>query len=142
MTDTVGAHQDLHSEQGARHDEHPGRSTNPLVKVQDIAWLEFEKPDLVRSEAFAHAFGFATVLRTEDQLQLRGTDAAAPCLIVRKGTRSRFVGFAFTAPDELDVMRLADAMGAPTRVLPERSEERRVGKECEVPCRSRWSPYH
>ena len=21
-------------------------------------------------------------------------------------------------------------------------EERRVGKECEVPCRSRWSPYH
>ena len=25
---------------------------------------------------------------------------------------------------------------------PVRSEERRVGKECFVPCRSRWSPYH
>ena len=24
----------------------------------------------------------------------------------------------------------------------ERSEERRVGKECELKCRSRWSPYH
>ena len=24
----------------------------------------------------------------------------------------------------------------------ERSEERRVGKECIPPCRSRWSPYH
>ena len=23
-----------------------------------------------------------------------------------------------------------------------RSEERRVGKECPIPCRSRWSPYH
>ena len=23
-----------------------------------------------------------------------------------------------------------------------RSEERRVGKECIEPCRSRWSPYH
>ena len=23
-----------------------------------------------------------------------------------------------------------------------RSEERRVGKECKVQCRSRWSPYH
>src|SRR3546814_5936935 len=23
-----------------------------------------------------------------------------------------------------------------------RSEERRVGKECVRPCRSRWSPYH
>ena len=22
------------------------------------------------------------------------------------------------------------------------SEERRVGKECRMPCRSRWSPYH
>ena len=29
------------------------------------------------------------------------------------------------------------------RKLPsERSEERRVGKECSVTCRSRWSPYH
>ena len=25
---------------------------------------------------------------------------------------------------------------------PERSEERRVGKECSRLCRSRWSPYH
>ena len=24
----------------------------------------------------------------------------------------------------------------------ERSEERRVGKECAITCRSRWSPYH
>ena len=24
----------------------------------------------------------------------------------------------------------------------DRSEERRVGKECYSPCRSRWSPYH
>ena len=24
----------------------------------------------------------------------------------------------------------------------ERSEERRVGKECQSVCRSRWSPYH
>src|SRR3546814_2407410 len=30
------------------------------------------------------------------------------------------------------------------RVLfgPQRSEERRVGKECVSTCRSRWSPYH
>src|SRR6188768_2109053 len=26
--------------------------------------------------------------------------------------------------------------------LPKRSEERRVGKECQSTCRSRWSPYH
>ena len=28
------------------------------------------------------------------------------------------------------------------RLFPDRSEERRVGKECASMCRSRWSPYH
>ena len=27
-------------------------------------------------------------------------------------------------------------------LIVERSEERRVGKECRIGCRSRWSPYH
>src|SRR3546814_17372720 len=27
-------------------------------------------------------------------------------------------------------------------VITRRSEERRVGKECVITCRSRWSPYH
>ncbi len=119
MSDTVGAHQGLHSDRGARSGEHPGRSTNPVIKVHDIAWLEFEKPDLLRAEAFAQAFGFSTVLRTADDLHLRGTDAGAPCLIVRRGTRSRFAGIAFTAGDDADVRRLAEAHNAPTRALPE-----------------------
>jgi hypothetical protein len=117
VSDTVGAHNELHSEQGARTGEHPGRSRNPVIKVHDIAWLEFEKPDLMRAEVFAHAFGFSTVLRTDDELQLRGTDPGAPCVILRRGARSRFVGVAFTATDEADVLRLADATGAPTRAL-------------------------
>ena len=29
-----------------------------------------------------------------------------------------------------------------TGIVTCRSEERRVGKECYQPCRSRWSPYH
>ena len=32
--------------------------------------------------------------------------------------------------------------GISRRGLYHRSEERRVGKECSVKCRSRWSPYH
>src|SRR3546814_18830408 len=31
---------------------------------------------------------------------------------------------------------------SPGRVGIPRSEERRVGKECDSTCRSRWSPYH
>jgi catechol 2,3-dioxygenase-like lactoylglutathione lyase family enzyme len=119
MSDVVGAHTDLHSEQGAHKGEHPGRSRNPVIKVHDIAWLEFEKPDLIRAEAFAHAFGFATVLRTDNELQLRGTDQGAPCVIIRRGSRTRFLGAAFTAHDEADLLRLSEATGSRTRPLPE-----------------------
>jgi NitT/TauT family transport system substrate-binding protein len=31
---------------------------------------------------------------------------------------------------------------SPIKAMAERSEERRVGKECRRLCRSRWSPYH
>ena len=119
MTQQVDAHKDLHSERGALRGEHPGRSSNPVIKVRDLAWLEFEKPDLNRAKAFARAFGFATVLHTADELHLRGTDAGSPCLIVRRGPSSRFVGPAFAAQDATDVQRLAAATGAQTSRLPE-----------------------
>jgi catechol 2,3-dioxygenase-like lactoylglutathione lyase family enzyme len=116
---TVGAHSDVHSEQGRRSGEHAGRSRNPVIKVRDLAWLEFQKPDLARAEAFAQVFGFSTVLRTGDELQLRGADAGAPCVLIRRGPCSRFVGMALQAADEADVRRLAEATGVRTRALPE-----------------------
>jgi catechol 2,3-dioxygenase-like lactoylglutathione lyase family enzyme len=119
MSDTVGTHADLHSDRGARRGEHPGRSRNPVIKVHDIAWLEFEKPDLDRAEAFAGAFGFATALRTSTELQLRGSDPGAPCVILRKGPRTKFSGIAFRAADEVDVLRLAEATATKARALPE-----------------------
>ncbi|MGA9613419.1 MAG: 2,3-dihydroxybiphenyl 1,2-dioxygenase, partial [Mycobacterium sp.] len=120
MGDRVaGAHTDLHSDQGARPGEHPGRSRDPIIKVHDIAWLEFEKPDLVRAEAFARAFGFSTVVRTVDELYLRGTDAGSPCVLIQQGHRPRFVAAAYTAQDQSDVLRLADATGTRMRALPE-----------------------
>jgi catechol 2,3-dioxygenase-like lactoylglutathione lyase family enzyme len=114
-----GAHNDLHSDQGARKGEHPGRSREPIIKVHDIAWLEFEKPDLTRAEAFSRAFGFSTALRTADELHLRGTDSGSPCVLIRRGPRSRFVGAAYTAQDQSDVLRLAEATETRTRALPE-----------------------
>ena len=115
----IGAHNGLHSEQGALPGEHPGRSANPVIKVQDVIWLEFEKPDLKRAEAFALAFGFSVALRTDDELHLRGRDPGAPCVLIRRGTRSRFIGPAFVAAEQVDLLRLADATGATVRALPE-----------------------
>src|SRR4051794_5588893 len=115
----TNVHRGIHSEQGALLVEHPGRATNPIIKVHDLAWLEFEKSDLPRARRFAEAFGFTTALHTEDELHLRGSDAGAPCVVIRKANHSRFVGPAFRAADSADVQRLADATGRPTAKLPE-----------------------
>ena len=50
------------------------------------------------------------------------------------------------SPEEREYLK-AHALKKPMGVLHiwalgVRSEERRVGKECYQPCRSRWSPYH
>ncbi|MGK3208701.1 VOC family protein [Amycolatopsis sp. MEPSY49] len=112
-------HSGLHSEHGALAGEHPGRAANPVIKVRDLAWLEFEKPDLERAEVFARAFGFTPTLSTGHELHLRGTDAGAPCVLIRKGARSKFRGPAFLAAAAGDVLRLAEATGRPVARLPE-----------------------
>ncbi|MER7693261.1 VOC family protein [Streptomyces sp. NPDC097610] len=108
-------HQDLHSEQGALRGEHPGRSRNPVIKVADLAWLEFEKPDLDRAEVFARDFGFAVAARTQGELWLRGTFAGSPCMVIRRGRTSRFIGPAFRAAERADLDRLARAIGSTVR---------------------------
>lgn len=114
-----GTHADLHSEQGGRRGEHPGRSSNPLIKATGIGWLEFTKPDLDRAEAFAIAFGFATVRRTDHSLYLRGTEAGPPAVVIRKARRTAFLGPTFLAENPRDVVRFADALGATASAMAE-----------------------
>ena len=40
------------------------------------------------------------------------------------------------------VKEYGDLQGLSRASFRDRSEERRVGKECQSVCRSRWSPYH
>ena len=119
MSNNHDPHSGLHSDQGALAGEHRGRATNPVVKVQELAWLEFTKPDLDRAELFGRAFGFTTAMRAPDEVQLRGSDPGAPCVLIRKGERSRFLGVAFRAAEPADVLRLAEARGRPVTKLPE-----------------------
>src|SRR3546814_2338128 len=43
---------------------------------------------------------------------------------------------------EIDTQACVAVRKSLTDLQAERSEERRVGKECVSTCRSRWSPYH
>src|SRR3546814_11311840 len=63
---------------------------------------------------------------------------------VTKGTATPGAGvIALPIGNLADGPLLAIAIGAPIdRIEKERSEERRVGKECVSTCRSRWSPEH
>ncbi|HEX9031429.1 MAG TPA: hypothetical protein VF834_06250, partial [Streptosporangiaceae bacterium] len=105
-------HRALHSEDGTRRGEHPGRSRSPLIKAAGLAWLEFEKPDLGKAERFLTDFGFAVVDRSPGALVLRGRQPAAPCLVVRRGPRPRFIGPTFQAAARDDLNRLENGTGA------------------------------
>ena len=109
------AHGDLHSEEGAQAREHRGRARNPVVKVRDLAWLMFEKPDLDRAETFARDFGFTVTARTADELRLRGSFAGTDAVVIRRGPRSRFVGPVFQAAEAADLERLARRTGSRVR---------------------------
>jgi DNA helicase HerA-like ATPase len=59
-------------------------------------------------------------------------------VLAQLGNRVQHALRAFSPRDQKAVKAAAETM----RDNPNRSEERRVGKECRRLCRSRWSPYH
>ncbi|OBJ12638.1 2,3-dihydroxybiphenyl 1,2-dioxygenase [Mycobacterium sp. 1482292.6] len=103
----AGSDTGLRSEQGPNSGEHAGRSANPIIKISDLAWLEFEKPDLARAETFARDFGFTVADKDDSAIHLRGSFPGTPCVVIRRGQRSRFAGATFRAADRSDLDRLA-----------------------------------
>jgi hypothetical protein len=123
MTDeqqkTVDGHADMHSDHGAQRGEHTGRGVNPTIKVVDLAWLEFVKPDLKRAETFARAFGFVIAATEPNALYLRGYLPGTPAVVIRKGSRSRFIGPTFKAAERRDLHLLAQTTGIRVQPLDE-----------------------
>src|SRR3546814_13873683 len=62
-------------------------------------------------------------------------------LLLAPGARAAPVPQVFQIRSEIEPERPLQP-GESTWSPGERSEERRVGKECVSTCRSRWSPYH
>ena len=70
----------------------------------------------------------------EPRLQILVLNQISPKGLQRLPAERYVTGKDLAAPDAV-LVRSADMHKM-------RSEERRVGKECRMPCRSRWSPYH
>src|SRR3546814_16022287 len=77
-----------------------------------------------------------------------GPPGLAPSFPLRTAARpvrnriSRITGPAREVTANMHSVNSVESFIAYPLDVPDRSEERRVGKECVSTCRSRWSPYH
>ena len=127
-------------------------------KVLDGVTLDIEQGQVV-SLIGPSGSGKSTLLRCINLLEpvddgavlLDGEDISVPGLDANPVRRR--IGMVFQSYNLFPHMSVMDnitlapvrAAGIPRRdaeTAALRSEERRVGKECTVLCRSRWSPYH
>ena len=76
---------------------------------------------------------------TNDELS-RMVDTSDEWIRSRTGIKQRHVADASTSTSDLAIIAARRALE--DAGIEARSEERRVGKECAILCRSRWSPYH
>ncbi|MBE8591558.1 VOC family protein [Pseudomonas sp. MAFF 301449] len=90
----------------------PMRSVQPTVKVQRLAYLLFQRPDLAKAEQFLSDFGLTVSARFEHTLYLRGTDSSPFCYRVERAATAAFVGFGFMVASREDLFRLAALPGA------------------------------
>ncbi len=96
----------------------PLERPEPLIRVDDIAWVAFEKPDLELMERFLVDFGMTVAARDGDTLYMRGSGPAHHLYVARRGPASRFLGAAFRAASRADLETISAAPGAsPVRPL-------------------------
>ncbi len=66
-----------------------------MPKVEDIAHLRYQVPDLDRTERFMTAFGLVTAHRDADDLYMRGSEEGAFVYHASRGAEARFLGPSF-----------------------------------------------
>ncbi|WP_176595515.1 MULTISPECIES: VOC family protein [Sphingobium] len=76
-----------------------------VIKVEDIAFVRFQAPDLGEIRSFLEDFGLKCV-EQDGRLYAKGTDGAPFVHVTEKGEK-RFVGLGFRAKSRADVEQLA-----------------------------------
>ena len=98
--------------------------------------------------ATGNALGAATglVKRAAATNQFKGKSGSTLDILAPEGLKaSRLIVVGagkLSAIKDRDFLKFGGAAAGKLGAGADRSEERRVGKECQSTCRSRWSPYH
>lgn len=90
-------------------------------RATSLAFLVFEKKDLVRAERFWSDFGLTRVSRTESCLLMRAAGPSPAVIVARRGKAARFVGAAFEVDGNTDFNTLRhqfDAQPLPQGSIP------------------------
>ena len=117
---TVRGHARYHSEKGS-----------PMAAFEgDLGLTNFTTTDLIQFKDFVKFDGLA-VNGIQFTFQPNQLDVRE---VIFSGLSTSII---MQTNHQINLLAVLPAPGAPRR-----SEERRVGKECERLCRSRWSPYH
>jgi catechol 2,3-dioxygenase-like lactoylglutathione lyase family enzyme len=85
-------------------------STQPIIKVREMAFPRLSAPDLDAAESFLLDFGMIRAERTADTLYMRGTGTAPYVHVIHKGTPA-WIGFAFEAASREDLDRISKSEG-------------------------------
>jgi len=84
-------------------------STQPIIKVREMAFPRLSAPDLDTAESFLLDFGMVRAHRTDDTLYMRGAGPAPYVHVIHKGAPA-WIGFAFEAAsrEDLDLISKTD----------------------------------
>ena len=77
------------------------------IKVNDVAFVRFQAPDLDVMQSFVEDFGLQVAERTADTLYMRGTDDDGFVHVTHLADEARFIGLAFEAASIADLDQLA-----------------------------------
>ncbi|PYM91996.1 MAG: glyoxalase [Candidatus Rokuibacteriota bacterium] len=88
------------------------KPSDPVVKVWDVAYIRFQKPDLGSMERYLRDFGLHLSARTADTIYMRGAGPTHHIYIAERGRRSQYLGLGFAAADRTDLERIATVPGA------------------------------
>ncbi len=105
------------------------RHPDPLVRVQELAYVLFERPDLEQQRAFLQDFGMQLAGSDDTTLYFRGHGPSPWFYAASRGDKPRFLGAGFGVATEAELARVAAHHGAAEEAVDGPGGGRRVRVE-------------